>query len=204
VGRCGKSTNLELLEMACHRPRITSNISPAALYRLIETCRPTILIDEADTHLIHSTELRNVLNAGHKRGGRVTRVDQGDTIRDFDVFSPVVIACIGDLPATLADRSINIRMQRATRAERRPRIGPKTAETAAILARKAASWCADIEAALADADPCLPEWMDNRIGDNWRILFALAEAAGGVAGRRGWLLLPKLCRPEMMGVKASQ
>src|SRR5205085_42574 len=44
-----------------------SNISPAALFRVIEQVRPTLLIDEADTFLPGNDQLRGILNAGYKK-----------------------------------------------------------------------------------------------------------------------------------------
>src|SRR5262249_9143136 len=65
--RCGKTTLLTLLHALCLRPLFTSNVTPAALFRTIETATPTLLIDEAETFLSRSEELRGILNAGHTR-----------------------------------------------------------------------------------------------------------------------------------------
>src|SRR4051812_7063603 len=50
--RCGKSRLLDMLEGLCHRPLMTTNASPSAVYRSISmklSDPPTLLIDEADT-----------------------------------------------------------------------------------------------------------------------------------------------------------
>jgi hypothetical protein len=46
------------------------------------------------------------------------------------------------------------------------------------LARQAARWTQDHAASLTEADPVLPAGVINRIADNWRPLFAVAELAG--------------------------
>src|SRR5205823_2209126 len=42
-----------------------------------------------------------------------------------------------------------------------------------------ARWAADNRAALQRSEPAMPEHLFNRQADNWRPLFAIAEAAGG-------------------------
>src|ERR1043166_9648838 len=46
-----------------NRPVVAANISSPAFFRVIEETRPTLLIDEADTFLRGSDELRGILNA---------------------------------------------------------------------------------------------------------------------------------------------
>ena len=48
-----------------------------------------------------------------------------------------------------------------------------------MLARKAARWAADNAEAIAAADPAMPAGVHSRAADNWRPLFAIADAAGG-------------------------
>jgi hypothetical protein len=65
--RCGKSTALSLIHRTGPRTAMASNISAAAVYRYIESMRPTLLLDEAETFVSESEELRGVLNSGHTR-----------------------------------------------------------------------------------------------------------------------------------------
>lgn len=65
--RCGKSTVLILLLGLVKRPMVASNISPSSIFRVIEACRPTLLIDEADTFFNENEELRGVMNSGHTK-----------------------------------------------------------------------------------------------------------------------------------------
>jgi putative DNA primase/helicase len=55
---CGKTTLLDVIGRLVSRPLIASNISAAALFRTIEACNPTILLDEADSFLRHNEDLR--------------------------------------------------------------------------------------------------------------------------------------------------
>ena len=74
--RCGKTRLLECLELVVSAPRRASNISEAALFRIIEKIAPTLLLDEAETLSGKSERaeyLRQILNAGNRRGALVTR-----------------------------------------------------------------------------------------------------------------------------------
>ena len=75
---CGKTTLLTILHALVPRPLPTSNITVAALFRAVEKWQPTLLIDEADTFLRNSDELRGVLNSGHNRAGAYVIRTVGD------------------------------------------------------------------------------------------------------------------------------
>ena len=52
---CGKTTLLDVLTEIVPRSLSTAGISAAATFRTIEACRPTLMIDEADTFLGQET-----------------------------------------------------------------------------------------------------------------------------------------------------
>ena len=158
------------------------NISAAAMFRVVEVCRPVVLIDEADSFLKESEDHRNIVNSGHTRGGAVVRtVGEDFEPRRFATFAPVALASIGSLATTIMDRSIVVIMRRRLASERVDRLRSDRAGHLHELARKAARWVADHEYALRDADPDTPEALDDRVCDNWRPLLAIADLAGG-----GW------------------
>src|SRR5262249_37217060 len=70
---CGKTLLLDVLDRVVARPLPTTNVTAAAIFRVIEAHRPTLLVDEADTFLRDNDELRGVLNSGHRKGGAVLR-----------------------------------------------------------------------------------------------------------------------------------
>jgi hypothetical protein len=119
---CGKTRALELLSMLCARPRSTVGVTPAALFRVTDKEKPTLFVDESESlsgKSEKSEAIREIANAGYKRGLTVMRCEPRKggkyELKHFDVFSPKVFALIGRLPATLTDRSIEIRMQRSRR-----------------------------------------------------------------------------------------
>jgi putative DNA primase/helicase len=179
--RCGKTTLLDVIGLLVPRPLSTANISAAATFRTIETARPTLLVDEADTFLGENEELRGILNSGHHRGGQVIRTVGDDfEARAFSTHCPVAIAQIGKLPDTLADRSVHISMKRRAAGEAVARFRHGRAPEFTEAARKAARWTADNAEAIRGCDPVIPDAIFNRDADNWAPLLAIAEVAGAV------------------------
>jgi hypothetical protein len=119
--RCGKSTLLGVIKALVPKPLPGSNITPAALFRTVQAVRPTLLIDEADSFLSENDELRGIINSGHERNGQTIRVVVvGDDYepRAFSTWCPTAIAAIGNVPATIEDRSILISMRRRRKDEK--------------------------------------------------------------------------------------
>lgn len=122
--RCGKTRFLQLLEKVCPRPFHTASISPAALYRMIEQERPTLLLDEAQSISRRGSEssevLREILNAGIDSSSVVIRMGgkNMDEVRKFSVYSPKAIALIGHLDGVLADRCLPVHLTRKTKEDK--------------------------------------------------------------------------------------
>jgi putative DNA primase/helicase len=177
---CGKTTLRDVLAVLVPRPLATENLSVAVLFRVIEARKPTVLADECDAWLRDNEELRGLLNAGHRRGGQALRCEgESNEVRAFNVFAPAVLCGIGTLPGTLHDRSIPIRLERAKPGELRERFDTRHVGAENDLCRKLARFCADNQPRLQECDPAMPPGAFNRLADNWRPLFAVAETAGG-------------------------
>ncbi len=207
--RCGKTTLMIVLSELVNRPEVAANISSPAFYRMIEETHPTLFIDEADTYLRRNEQLRGILNAGYSRKMayvvRVTnqkRESSGQTseIRDhgsnsrlarFSCWCPKVIAAIGRLPDTLADRCIILRMQRKTLTEPCERL--KTLN-ASVLRRKCARFVMDHVKEIASAQPQIPPGLNDRAADIWEPLLVLSDLAGGE-----W---PMIARQAAVGLTA--
>jgi hypothetical protein len=175
---CGKTTLLDVLSCMVARPLPACNAKVAAIFRVVEMTKPTLLMDEADTYFHDNDELRGILNAGHRKGGYVLRCE-GDDLepRMFSTWAPAAIAAIGKLPDTLNDRAVPCRMHRRKPSEKVKSFRIDRTDDLAVLARKAARWAADIEEFLRKADPDVGA-LSNRVADNWRPLLAIADAAG--------------------------
>jgi putative DNA primase/helicase len=179
--RCGKTKALTILSWITHRSELASNISSAALFRYIEDQQPTLLIDEGDSFLKENEEMRGILNSGHSRAAAyVIRCDGEDNKpRRFSTWAPKGIACIRKLADTLEDRSIIIPMQRKKRDAKVQRLRGRDNAEFATIRRKGMRWAEDHFEEIERAEPSIPDQLNDRAGDNWRPLLAIADSAGG-------------------------
>ena len=176
---CGKSTMLGALARLTPRPFTGVELTGPSLFRRVDRDHPTLLIDEAADLFHRKRDLQNIVNASWIRGTMIPRVVHG-VDRDFDPFCPKVIAFNGTaLPNALASRCIVITLWRKLPSEKAELFPHADAPEFLELRRKAARWAADHATALADANPALPADFDNRLAANWRLLFAIADHAGG-------------------------
>ena len=175
VKRCGKTTVLKLLASVTSRPEFTVNITDAALFRLIDARRPTLLMDEAED--LQRSGLRTILNAGFEQAATVPRC-VGQQVQDFHVFCPKALACIGPLPDTVADRSIIIPMRRAKRGENVDEFRRRTLGPIAALAEEVRGWAAANEPCVAEAyHQNAIDFLSGREADIWEGLFAIIRVA---------------------------
>lgn len=113
VKRCGKTRLLEMISFCCSKPRNFAALTGAALFRLIQKEKPTILVDEAEEMSREAAStMRSVLNVGYRKGATIPRVDIDGKVAEFETYCPKGFALIGDVFDTLRDRSIVITMQR--------------------------------------------------------------------------------------------
>src|SRR5262249_52937880 len=120
--RCGKTTTEDLTAALVQRPLTAANITVAALYRTVEQCAPTLIVDEADTFLLTNLALRGIINSGLPRATASVTRPGGNKPRLFSPWGARRIALIGRLPATLEDRAIVLPMRRRAPDEAVDRI----------------------------------------------------------------------------------
>jgi hypothetical protein len=183
----GKTRTLEVLELLTPCPRHGVNLSAAALFRAVAAEQPTLLFDEADTFFgfraREHEELRGLVNAGHRKGAMAYRC-VGDPkkmeVRAFPAYCAVALAAIGDLPDTITDRAVVIRMRRRAPDEVlspfRRRLALSEAEP---LCDALSTWGAMAADELADAWPEMPSGLADRAADVWAPLISIADMAGG-------------------------
>jgi hypothetical protein len=184
--QCGKTRVAELLELVSANPVRTVGISVAALFRIVESKHPTLLIDEAESlrgRDERAGALREILNVGYRKGQKVIRCFGGNgtdyKTREFETFCPKVLVLIGSLPDTLADRCLPVEMNRR-KAEQleRFRFGKVKMETAPLRAaakRWAKSNRSDVEAWYAQNDV---EYLVDREAELWLPLFSVCALLG--------------------------
>lgn len=187
--RSAKTRLLELLELLVANPWRIIRPSEAVTFRKLAADRPTLLIDEVDAIFRDKSAtyegIRALLNAGYRRGAKVPRVvgeGKAMDVKNFEVFGPKALAGIGDLPDTVADRSIPIRLARRAPHERVQPFRLRTVLPDALpLREEIAQWAAHAIPLLTDARPQLPGALNDRQSEIWEPLLSLADLAGG-----GW------------------
>ncbi|WP_188130702.1 DUF3631 domain-containing protein [Paraburkholderia panacisoli] len=179
--RCGKSQLLSLMGRLSSRPLPASNITPAALFRVIEALAPTLLIDEADAFMRENEELRGLLNCGHTRDGAyvIRLVGDDHAPKQFCVWGAKAIAGIGQLADTIMDRSITLELRRKLPHEHVDKLRHAEPSMFEVLRAKLARWAVDSAEAVRAARPVIPDALHDRAADNWEPLLQIAEVAGG-------------------------
>jgi hypothetical protein len=183
--RCGKSRLLDVVAETCHAPLITINATIAAVVRSIGADPPTLLVDEADTlwgtrkQADNNEDLRGLLNAGHQRNRPMLRWDiTSRTAEQLDTFAMALLAAIGELPDTIMDRAVVVRMRRRAPGEHvDPYRTRRDAPPLNKLRDRLAAWARAQLRDLQHATPQMP--LEDRAADTWEPLIAIADLAQG-------------------------
>ena len=186
VKRSGKTTLLGLLLRMTFRALSVASISAAALYRVVDSFKPTLLMDEVDATLTQKTDtaeaLRGLLNAGNDRtSSRVLRcVGEEKEVVSFDAFGAKVLAGIGHIPDTMEDRAVVVELRRKLANEKVHRFSVLDDQGEfQEIRRKLLRWAADHGREVGRARPAVPYGLNDRACDNWSPLLAIADLAGG-------------------------
>lgn len=186
---CGKTRTLEALALACAGAEMLSGASPAYLFRRIGAGPVTLLLDEADAIWKRGKSdetaeaLRSIVDAGHRKGATVGRVEMnGQTAKlvRFPVYAPAALAAIRDLPDTITSRAVVIHMRRRAPGQKvRPYRERVTAPEGAALAKQLAAWAASAAKRVGSPWPDMPPGVEDRQADAWEPLLMVADLAGG-------------------------
>ena len=162
----GKTRTLELVELLAASAEFLMGASASFIFRLIGGERVTVLLDECDAiwsrkGADESAEaMRGIVNAGHRKGatvGRVAMVGQTAKLERFPVYASVALAGIGDLPDTILDRSVIVRMRRRAPDEPvepyRERLSRPEGKA---LHDRLVDWCATVADKVGCPRPCPP------------------------------------------------
>lgn len=196
--RCGKTTLLSVLAAMAHKPLIASNVTVGALFRAIDTCSPTLFIDEADTFLAGNGTMRGIINSGNtwrtayvlrlsrsKKVGQASRLSEvppqpspenSETgLKKYSCWCPKVISMIGCVPDTIADRSIVVPMARKLVTET---CAPLAELNTAGIKSKCARFALDAGPSIAESPKIRVDGLNDRAADTFDPLFAIARHAG--------------------------
>jgi len=177
----GKSLAQDVLRWVVLRPYAALEATGAAVYRIVDRLRPTLLLDEADTIFARRNVLAHIINDSWSNSGRkVPRVGAGGRIEEFDVYGAQLISMKGlRMPDTVLSRSIVCLIWPKLASEVVEEFGYQDDEEFKTIRRKLARWAIDNAVGLRDAKPDFPPGFNNRVRVNWKMLLAIAELAGG-------------------------
>lgn len=194
----GKTQTMTLASKVAFNMVLASGITAASIFRLVQTLRCSLGVDEAeDLRLSRDSDgrgLLRLLRAGYKKGASVIKTE-GDSAkglgpRRYNLYSPKMIATIGPVDDVLGSRCISINMLRT----KDPKIGRRE------LSDDSEDWagmrhelhCFGLnhfkEIREIYNDETESDMLLNRDHELWRPLLALAKfldqrGGGGVWGR---------------------
>lgn len=183
--RSGKTTTLTILINLVYRPLVTANATTPAIFRSLSDGPRTLCFDEADTifgtrvKAEQNEDLRGLLNAGFKAGMPTLRtVGPNHEVMEFSTFAPAILCAIGNLPDTITDRAVNLRLRRRKPTETVSGYRIRRDEPALHdLRERIEAWTASLGDDLDQLEPDNP--LEDRAADLWEPLLAVAEIAGG-------------------------
>ncbi|MEJ2868421.1 DUF3631 domain-containing protein [Actinomycetospora sp. OC33-EN08] len=180
--RCGKSRVLEVTHPLVARPFQTANATAAVLYRVAAIAPITILHDEMDTIFSKKNDagaedLRSFYNAGFERDQFTYRVAPNGDVKQYSTFSMAMFGAIGDLPDTIMDRSVVLRMRRREPHESVSPFRQRDAKRLRSLGKRIGEWTESVQHELSE--PREDDTLSDREADVWESLLRIADVAGG-------------------------
>lgn len=212
---CGKTRLLEVIEYVARNAGISAKITPSTLYRDMNSDehRPTMLIDEVDALFSGSKneDMRGILNSGYQHKGsiRITlpgKSEDGSDVVTMPTFCPKVLAGIdnGQLPPTLASRSITITLRRKRPDQNVARFLPRKVEPVAdALVERMTEWTKANLDTIGDYEPEYVEGLGDRAFQISEPLLQVAHAAG-IEQEARTALLTLLTAPKVTLTQGQQ
>jgi putative DNA primase/helicase len=175
----GKSTALHVLRWMVQCPYLAVEATGAAAYRIADCLRCTFLLDEADTLFGRSTVLAHIVNESWTNSGaKIPRVGPRGEVMEFDVYGTQAISMKGlSMSDTTVSRCIICMIWPKLPSEVVDDFNKRDDEEFVTLRRKLLRWSVDNAVTLQAATP--EGQFNNRIRNNWQLLWAIADLAGG-------------------------
>jgi len=112
--RSGKTRALEVFRAVAHRAVPIVDPSEAAIFRMIELFKPTLVIDEAN---VLDPNILAIMAAAYRKGQFVPRADRENPneVHLYDVFSFIIYATREQMRDDILSRSVTIYCEKALR-----------------------------------------------------------------------------------------
>jgi putative DNA primase/helicase len=178
----GKSTALGVLQWMVQRPYPAVEATGAAIFRIVDRLKPTLLLDEGDTLFRRSTVLAHIINSSWtNNGAKIPRAKASGTGYDeYDVYGAQAISMRGTkAPDTTLSRCIICMIWPKLAGELVDKFTYKDDDEFKVIRRKLQRWAIDNAVALRAAKPEFPPGFNNRVQTNWEMLLVIADLADG-------------------------
>jgi Protein of unknown function (DUF3631) len=178
----GKSTALHVVRWMAQRSYVAVEATAAVVYRIIDRLKPTLFFDEGDTVFARRNSLAHIINESWtNNGSRIPRARaSGKGYDEYDVYGAQAISMKGlNMPDMTLSRCIICMIWPKLASERVEKFTYRDDDEFKAIRRKLQRWAIDHAVALCAAKPELPPGFNNRVRDNWEILLAIADLAGG-------------------------
>jgi hypothetical protein len=118
----GKTQLLKVCQCIAFNAEHYGDLTAATFFRKINASRCTLLLDENEelADPVRSQVLRKLLLNGYKKGPKVSRSDMANLnypSRDYEVYSPKILASITALDNVLGSRCVSVLMQPTSKKE---------------------------------------------------------------------------------------
>jgi len=184
--RCGKTLLLELLSsLAFNCDGIQTAPTEAILFRDPEISGGTLCWDEVE-NLSKSKEKGErieIINAAYRKGAKIKRCEGKDNnVKSFEVYRPIILSGIQELPDTVIDRSLKIELIRKPLSDNVDRlqidkIKPDLQNIKDDLYIFALNRTPKIlEAYESFNESIIPNGVDDRLRDGLEIIYSVASA----------------------------
>jgi hypothetical protein len=180
----GKTTACKVTALLTPRAHVIAEPTGPSFYRFVDRYHPTLICDDADQLLARRDDLAHIINTSWTKGTVIQRTDpRTGHVNQFDVFCPKVLSGIDLLahlkPATRT-RCITISLLPKLAHEQVTSFHDAADdESFPTLRSKLLRWATDNMATIKQAKPAMPKEHTNRTADNFKLLLAIAELAGG-------------------------
>jgi putative DNA primase/helicase len=180
----GKTNTCRAIALLTPRSHMIVNPTGPSFYRYIDRFNPTMVVDDADRLLARRDDLAEIINASWSRGACVDRTDPNTgRVVSYNIFCPKVLNGIDLMPhlrPATRTRCITIQMWRKLPHEQITDFREAADDEGfPTLRSKLSRWATDNMPTLKKAKPKLPKGYTNRLADNFTLLLAIAELAGG-------------------------
>jgi Protein of unknown function (DUF3631) len=183
----GKSVALHVVSWMSQRRYAAIEATGASIYRIIDRLRPTVFVDEADTLFRRSTVLSHIINASWTNdGSKIPRASsKGKSVDEYDCYGAQAFGMKKlRMPDTTHSRCIICLIWPKLPHEIVDEFNYRDDDEFKVIRRKSIRWSVDHAVALQTAKPEFPAGFNNRIRQNWKMLFAIADLAGAAWSQR--------------------